>query len=59
MARRNRTSPQVQASTFMDDMKLWTKRENIGMLQLILAQTVEFDRLTEQLRTPKASAFST
>ena len=30
-------------------MKVWAKRENIGMLQSALAETVEFDRLTGQL----------
>ena len=45
----NKTCPQVQATTFIDDMKVWAKRENIGMLQSALAETVEFDRLTGQL----------
>ena len=48
-AHRNKTSPQVQATTFIDDMKVWAKRENVGMLQSVLAETVEFDRLIEQL----------
>ena len=49
MAHLNKTCPQVQATTFIDDMKVWAKRENIGMLQSALAETVEFDRLTGQL----------
>ena len=49
MAHLNKTCPQVQATTFIDDMKVWAKRENIGMLQSALAGPVEFDRLTGQL----------
>ena len=49
MAHLNKTCPQVQATTFIDDMKVWAKRENIGMLQSALAEPVEFDRLTGQL----------
>ena len=49
MAHLNKTCPQVQATTFIDDMKVWAKRENIGMLQSVLAETVEFDRFTGQL----------
>ena len=49
MAHLNKICPQIQATTFIDDIKIWAKRENIGMLQSALAETVEFDRLTGQL----------